>query len=69
MSESLVNWCGGKDALVHYSTTRSLLVPPIVRTSLIDYNSVKLVLIVGGTSRRSSSEDRHQCIFTSTPVN
>lgn len=42
MSENSVNYCDIGDALVHYSTTRPLLVLPTVRTSLTDYNSVRL---------------------------
>ena len=45
-SESSVNWCGNDDALVHYSTIRPLLIPPTVRTSLTDYNSVTLTYLI-----------------------
>ena len=46
MSESLVNWCGTGDALVYYSTTRPLLVRPILRNILADYNSVRMSYII-----------------------
>ncbi len=46
MSESSVSWCGTEDAMVHQLTTRPLLVPPIVRTSLIDYNLVRLHYLI-----------------------
>jgi len=46
MSESLVSWYGTEDALVHQLTSRPLLVPPIVRTSLTDYNLVGLSYLI-----------------------
>ena len=53
MSESSVNWCGTGDALVHYSTTSPLLAPPTIRTSLTDYNSVRLGYLI--TTQKNST--------------